>query len=1097
MDLLSRILLSLSQSDIQSVNETMFPLMRKCTERKAKTLLGRRLSFDPLSSSWHCLDKPRSFVTTSASVTLLAGSLRTATTSNGSSRHFYHDRIHRFPTTAFFSTIPAPVNNNNNNNNNDDDDDDTAFYKHEMLESFRQDLPHVRELIFSCVQEEEELLEKLREEEETAEEEEEGRNISVSESEKPDEAPILPETSDPFRRKNGATLRVRFDEAWTKYCHQRDKERRKKHSRAANTEGEVQFMGFEGELLDVPHIVPFVDNDEAALLGHLATSGAVSKTEVNESVYDDRFSAIGTNKVVATTLQDELEQVCLLLETSTQKDWLLFDKDFEDSFDGEETDTEDNIDVDVMEVLDDNDDDAGAADMEYSEDGLYAMEIDADETVDPKGSRELMYVSQVFEVLEDFARSSAPLCIDDYNLLLGRVATSPEFSTEEVMAGILEIYRHILRLCVPDETTYRILLLTLERRISADTRGSNDATMIKLLEDMMNFKIKPSSPTIITVGMRCLDRKNNLEVAQRLVMEHVLGDKNRRYKVPANITRSLMRMIARENELDIAVSLLNKCIEEHGRRGSYFTDQTVDAAIRWPDKNRAGQRRDITHVLKAIRDVMMDNKRKYDPGFSIWRNIIVALSRTTEMDPTRYELLRRPYHSLFKQHSKFYPDNHLLRLGIEYCVATNDADLARTLIVRAVDQHTPPDDLNPNLDASTQPSTLKAIFADFNSSRPAPSAEQQIFPGFMMDSSGFLNDLNLIKKEEEADENSNWGEQELVEEEEPGALPSAHTNVNIVLDTPSDEGAATGSRIGAPFSFKVFQSAIEVCLAANDLESCQAILGAFEKLKDVYPQNIQAELWSYALQGFAGRAHDTDAVRTMFNSMEEKGIVISEESCGAILHSLAVGGRPEEVSDFFLSLQLKSSENGSVAPGLSCYNAVMLSHLNSKAWEKVLSAYEEMSSTGITANDKTTQALLIASYRLGGSVRVRQLVEDILSTEVVISRENCHLALKILIPNLLKGTRGKYTVDDIQERLRDLGDKDVTLRSVCLNLLRSFRQAETEQNRLPTKNAPLEVLVKRREEAWQNTLRDILEVAQAQMSTQKNEEEEPRQHSAC
>ena len=1065
--------------------------MRKITEHKARTLFDRRrrLSFDSLpSSSWHCLHKTRSFVTTSASNTFLAGSLRTTTTTtnNASSRHFYHDRIRRFPTASFFSTAADSVSDNS------EDDDDTAIYKDEVLESFRQDLPHVRELIFACVQEEEELLETLREEEEasTLTEENMGK-VSASES---DEAPVLPDN-----QKKRATLRVRFEEAWTKYCRKRDNALRRKKRKATNTESGMQFMGFEDELLDVA-LMPLGDIDEAApLLGNLATNSDVSNIETNESVYDDRFSAISTNKgagaPLVTTLQDELEQVCLLLEASTQKDWQLFNKDSEDSFDdAEDSDTEDDIIIDVMEALED-DDDTDAADMEYNEDELYAMEIDDDEAVDHKSSNELMHLAQVSEVLEDFAHSSKSLSIDDYNLLLSRVATSPEFDTEEVMAGILEIYYHILKLCVPDLTTYRILLLTLERRVSADATGFSDATIVTLLEDMMNFQIKPSSPMIITVGMRCLDRKNNLKVAQRLVMEHVFDDRSRRYKVPANITRSLMKMIARENELDIAVSLLDKCIKENGKRGSYFTDQTVDAAIRWPDKNRAGQRRDITHVLKAIRDVMMDNRGKYDPGFPIWRNIIVALSRTTAMDPTRYELLRQPFHLLFNQHSKFYPDNHLLRLGVEYCIATNDADLARTLIVRAADHHAPPDDGNSNLKMSTQPPTLEAMFADFNSSRPTPTAEQEILPGFTMDSSGFLNDLNIIKNDEEAGESSNRDQQESVEEDS-AVLTPAHANLYIVSDAASDERDVIGSRRGAPFSFKIFQNAIKVCLAANDLESCQAILSAFEKLRDMYPQNIQADIWSYALQGFAGRAHDEDAVKTMFSSMQEKEIAISEESCGAILHSLAVGGRPEEVSDLFLSLQLKSSENGSVAPGLSCYNAVMLSHLNSKAWEKALSAYEEMSSAGITANDKTTQALLIASYRLGGSVRVRQLVRDILSTEVVISKENCHLALKMLIPNLLKGTRGKYTVDDIQEKLRDLGDKDDTLRSVCLNLLRSFRQADTEQNRLPTKNAPLELLVKRRQEAWQNTLRDILEVAQAQISAPRVEDKQS-QHSAC
>lgn len=911
------------------------------------------------------------------------------------------------------------------------------------------------------------------------------------------------------------TLRVRFDDAWTRHCRQQTRFQKFKPTTKSLAEhtSVAECVRLEYDFIVDGPTTASAEMDDVVLSANADFDDVTINSPSSEEYFNANYNSVmaantqgfekQTREEQRGVLQEELEKMCIFLQNTTQKEWLLLDSKPEDSFVAEDDDD--------MESISDGDGD----------DEHISTANDDDDNDDDESSPDLTEIEEIFELLENNNESLESLTIDDYNLLLCRVAISPELSADAVMSHLLEIYSHITKNAVPNETTYKIILLTLERRISAEAKGSSDSTIVTLLQDMMDFKVKLSSPTLLNLGMRCLERESNLKVAHCLVVEHVLDSPQRKIKVPSRVTGTLMSMIARENEIDLATSLLKKCIQVNGSRGSRFTDQVVDAALRWPDKNRAGQRRDITPVLTAIRDIVMNSKTRYEPSFAVWRNMIVALSRTAAVDPTRWELLRRPYHSLFGQYSRFYPDELLLRLGLKYCAATKDAHLARTLIVRSVDRHVP--ETSNLILTKTKPSNLSSIFADFTKESALQNEE---FPGFVMDSSGFLNSINMINEkhgdavhtdhdddEDDAHQDSfaepvflshaGWGDPAAVKvspDKEvatslfgmppviPEDLGDGIPNETITDTLPG--GSPVGSEVSepeasAPFSFKVFQAAIRVCHAANDMECGREILDALDKLGNAYPKNIESEVWSFALQGFASLGHDADSVKSIFEKMQGKDLEITDETYGALLHSLALARRHEEVFDIVSSLKLSNlslKEDAAGVPGVSCYNAVMLCHLNSQAWEQVLSTYEDMKTMELVPNGKTTQGLILASHGFGGCDAVREIIGGILasSLDVPISQENCHLALKLLMPNLLRGLQGQYSVDNIQERLRELGDEIVSLRFVCLNLLRSFRQAEIEQKRVPTKNLPAEVLLKRRNGAWRCAMQDILHVAEAQ-----------------
>jgi pentatricopeptide repeat protein len=503
------------------------------------------------------------------------------------------------------------------------------------------------------------------------------------------------------------------------------------------------------------------------------------------------------------------------------------------------------------------------------------------------------------------------------------------------------------------------------------------------------------------------------------------------------------------------------------------------------------------HVLLAFLEVVLgdNSRRNYEPGFKAWRNMIVALSRTTKADPTRWEMLRRPLYALFERNKRFCPDELLLKIGLSYCEATGDAKMARDLVVRSVDHHCSACERKPSFVSGYEKSDTRwkaeeddtgfSLSVDGTNSEEASKTWQGLeideesgsgtVKHLVDDTATQANAVDLTILESAYNDKAGqlfWRSpaSSIILEAAPDDLGTMHGEAGSIdtgsLENASDEAPRHSS---APFSYKVFQKAIKICIAADDATNGLSILDAFGRMENVYPKHIESQILGFALRGFASLPHGSAFVSGLFESMKGKRLEIEEDIYGAVLHSFAAGNQPAEVSKLFQEMKSKDG----LQPALSCYNAIILSSIKAKAFGDVLDLYDEMKAAHVMPNDTTTQAVVIAAFRLGGREQVRQVLRETLDERVVVSRDNCQLALKILVPDIVKGTA---SVTDIQRRLRDLGSENEPLRRACLDLLRSFRQADTEQRRVPTTNAPLEVLVKRREQAWHATLNHILQM---------------------
>jgi len=116
-------------------------------------------------------------------------------------------------------------------------------------------------------------------------------------------------------------------------------------------------------------------------------------------------------------------------------------------------------------------------------------------------------------------------------------------------------------------------------------------------------------------------------------------------------------------------------------------DRDLDAvlidAIRWPRRNRFGKAIDNSTVLRDI-ITLLEDERIYNPGFPVWKQLILASSKGAPQDKSRWDLVSRVFTCLSWSKPGYCPGHVLLKHGLDASRALQDPKLASNLIWRSV-----------------------------------------------------------------------------------------------------------------------------------------------------------------------------------------------------------------------------------------------------------------------------------------------------------------------------------------------------------------------------------------------------------------------------
>jgi len=196
-----------------------------------------------------------------------------------------------------------------------------------------------------------------------------------------------------------------------------------------------------------------------------------------------------------------------------------------------------------------------------------------------------------------------------------------------------------------------------------------------------------------------------------------------------------------------------------------------------------------------------------------------------------------------------------------------------------------------------------------------------------------------------------------------------------------------------------------------------------------------------------------------------------------VIHAYAVAKQPEKAREFVESMKSNSFDDG-ITPGQHCYDALILAQVRGRAWEEALITFESMKDSGIAPSPPTYYGLLLASFERGGRCRTKSFVEELVGKEAEVNQKGCTFAIKILITDLEQ----IKTTADMRKALRELGEQDPSMREAALSLSRSLRMAELEEGRQHTKAVSDKDISRRRTEAWQRVLENLIQYVEHQGS---------------
>lgn len=197
-----------------------------------------------------------------------------------------------------------------------------------------------------------------------------------------------------------------------------------------------------------------------------------------------------------------------------------------------------------------------------------------------------------------------------------------------------------------------------------------------------------------------------------------------------------------------------------------------------------------------------------------------------------------------------------------------------------------------------------------------------------------------------------------------------------------------------------------------------------------------------------------------------------------MIHSLAVNKKTKEAIELFESIH-SGSVGDDITPGVTCYNARMLAHVEAHEWDKALACHSERKEAGIPWTAASFKDVLLASYRLGNKEKALEVVEEGLESEMSMDYGCCVMSLQILLGDVLKSSN----IEQARQRLREIGEENHDLRNPSLNLIRSLRAAEVEEKREPTKGLKQDEIAARRDAAWNEALKHLVEFARVVKKT--------------
>jgi hypothetical protein len=240
----------------------------------------------------------------------------------------------------------------------------------------------------------------------------------------------------------------------------------------------------------------------------------------------------------------------VLLRILSENDWQVFDRPHSQEDDEQNTSLDNTMEIPKQQVSNTGRD-VSQEDTKAVDQGKIALD-------------------QLSNLLTEANLGREPLLAADYNLLLVRMAISPELLPDEILDFMLQTYNQMIRLsesgfevCAPNADTNEIILLALCRRFSAYKTASQIISQLLLTDSFA------SEPKTLKAASFLCEKQSEHEIARQIL----LAVKNHKStKIPNSTLVSFLKLMKKTDSRNEAIELLNFALEV----STFFFWETLD-----------------------------------------------------------------------------------------------------------------------------------------------------------------------------------------------------------------------------------------------------------------------------------------------------------------------------------------------------------------------------------------------------------------------------------------------------------------------------------------------------------------------------------------
>lgn len=712
------------------------------------------------------------------------------------------------------------------------------------------------------------------------------------------------------------------------------------------------------------------------------------------------------------------------------------------------------------------------------------------------------------------------LKVDDINLALLNLAfLPPTLSSMELIVKIFKLMEDNRRSgdknVVPNAATYALLMAAFGYR-GNDHQAAKFVCqrMIKAM-DMGGLILDGN---VIAVGARCLRKVGDIANAEKLLSDS-LGDAGSGVEVSPRVFNHALALYKEDNLQEDALKLLDVFINESVDGSQRKLDEFVKSLIRWPQRNRRGNRialalhhQKILEYLEAhcIEEVgpdgpyrLTETSDRYKPSYFVWRELLRSLYRAARHESKgQFELVRRACRCLVNSsRDETHPDHFVLQAGLTAAEELGDAKLASDMILWAWE----------NAEQFVEiPSHERSSYSSGPSEKPPPSlfgfeTRENVHADLDAELDSLFGTASIDSpKDDEVHQGNEQAEchkqGDLLNsnaETSPSDLlsilddpdPVAETSIEDFHSSTSNEAERFTEQEGKSNAFdtdwfhsehesgppryfihiptKAYYSAIKICLAGREPELAHSILkagciGPSDEVDMRLPDSSRSHLFNLVMSGYSQIGAFENA-KLLLDEMQSIGPRPTEHTYAAFITSLAMADKLDEATNVIDSM-LRNENGDGILPGSSSFGACMLAALKAKAYQQVLDLNTKMIDAGISPNSQSYFGVVLASTRLGDRASALKAAESALESKLPINHQGLNLLLKALLPDSF----GDGSIASVRSNLRSMGKEDKDIAQAANALSRSLRIVETEERRPKrTKN------VEKCEQMWQICLRDL------------------------